>query len=161
MIVFPYLVFTQNIMALKMMEENERITTIDTQDTRSSFWNKKIFENELIKFCMFFLQQNFKYQMSRNFSLLIIIDLFEGVEFNCISKDSNICHFKLNTINCGVRHHHCKESSSYKLICLWLVFKLTIFVTIVSNIHNIMIKTTCSNIFNCKMVLSYKCDYHL
>jgi hypothetical protein len=37
MIVFPYLVFTQNIMALKMMEENERITTIDTQDTRSSF----------------------------------------------------------------------------------------------------------------------------
>jgi hypothetical protein len=35
MIVFSYLVFTQNIMALKVMEENEKITTIDTQDTRS------------------------------------------------------------------------------------------------------------------------------
>ncbi len=38
MIVFSYLVFTQNIMALEVMEENEKITTIDTQDTRS-FWN--------------------------------------------------------------------------------------------------------------------------
>jgi hypothetical protein len=35
MIVFSYLVFTQNIMALEVMEENEKITTIDTQDTRS------------------------------------------------------------------------------------------------------------------------------
>jgi hypothetical protein len=37
MFVFPYLVFTQNIMALKVMEENEKITTIATQDTKSSF----------------------------------------------------------------------------------------------------------------------------
>jgi hypothetical protein len=35
MIVFPYLVFTQNIMALKVMEENEKITTTDTQDNSS------------------------------------------------------------------------------------------------------------------------------
>jgi hypothetical protein len=37
MFVFPYLVFTQNIMALKVMEENEKIITIATQDTKSSF----------------------------------------------------------------------------------------------------------------------------
>jgi hypothetical protein len=148
-------------MALKVMEENEKIITIATQDTKSSFWNKKIFEIELIKFCMFFFQQNFKYQTFRNFFLLIIINFFEGVKFNCTSKDSKICHFKLNTTNCGVRHHHCKESSSYQPICLWLVFKLSIFVTIVSNTHNIMIKTTCNNIFNYKMVLNYKYDYHL
>jgi hypothetical protein len=34
MFVFPYLVFTQNLMALKVMEENEKIAT---QDTKSSF----------------------------------------------------------------------------------------------------------------------------
>lgn len=110
---------------------------------------------------MLFFQQNFNYQTFRNFSLLIIINLFEGVKINCTSKGSNICHFRLNTINCGVCHHHYKESSSYQPICLWLVFKLTIFVMIVSNIHNIMIKTTCNNIFNYKMFSSYKYDYHL
>lgn len=36
MIVFLYLIFTQNIMALKVMEENEKNTKNDTHNTRSS-----------------------------------------------------------------------------------------------------------------------------